>query len=145
VTLRCPYIFNLRMDPYEHAQITSNTYYDWMFRHIYLLVPAQALVAEFLNTFKEFPPRQKAASFRPRSGDRQDGGGVEGRLDMKAARGRTPIAAFWCRAISSTRTRRGPRFFWRSTLRREIAQAHRVGVAARASAPGHGARAERTM
>ena len=52
-----------RMDPYEHAQITSNTYYDWMFRHIYLLVPAQALVGEFLATFKEFPPRQKAASF----------------------------------------------------------------------------------
>jgi arylsulfatase A-like enzyme len=63
VTLRCPYIFNLRTDPYEHAQITSNTYYDWMFRRIYLLVPAQAAVGEFLNTFKEFPPRQKAASF----------------------------------------------------------------------------------
>ena len=63
VTMRCPYIFNLRTDPYEHAQITSNTYYDWMFRRIYLLVPAQAAVAQFLNTFKEFPPRQKAASF----------------------------------------------------------------------------------
>jgi arylsulfatase len=63
VALRCPYIFNLRMDPYEHAQITSNTYYDWMFRHIYLLVPAQVYVAEFLATFKEFPPRQKSASF----------------------------------------------------------------------------------
>ena len=34
-----------------------------MFRHIYLLVPAQAYVSEFLSTFKEFPPRQKAASF----------------------------------------------------------------------------------
>ena len=63
VTMRCPYIFNLRTDPYEHAQITSNTYYDWMFRRIDLLVPAQAAVGEFLNTFKEFPPRQKAASF----------------------------------------------------------------------------------
>ena len=63
MTLRAPYIFNLRMDPYEHAQITSNTYYDWMFRHIFLLVPAQAIVGEFLATFKEFPPRQKAASF----------------------------------------------------------------------------------
>lgn len=56
-------IFNLRMDPYERAQITSNTFYDWMFRHIFLLVPAQAIVAEFLATFKEFPPRQKSASF----------------------------------------------------------------------------------
>jgi arylsulfatase len=63
VTVRAPYIFNLRMDPYERAQMTSNTYYDWMFRHIYLLVPAQAGIAEFLATFKEFPPRQKAASF----------------------------------------------------------------------------------
>jgi arylsulfatase len=51
------------MDPYERAKQTSNTYLDWMFRHIYLLVPAQAGVAQFLQSFKEFPPRQKAASF----------------------------------------------------------------------------------
>ncbi|MFZ1320372.1 MAG: arylsulfatase [Ignavibacteria bacterium] len=63
VTLRTPYIFNLRTDPYEHAVTTSNTYYDWMFKHIYLLVPAQAFVSDFLATFKEFPPRQKSASF----------------------------------------------------------------------------------
>jgi len=63
VVLRTPYIFNLRMDPYERGIQTSNTFYDWMFRHIYLLVPAQAGVAEFLATFKEFPPRQKSASF----------------------------------------------------------------------------------
>ncbi len=63
VTLRVPFIFNLRTDPYEKAQITSNTYYDWMFRRVYLLVPAQAFVGEFLSTFKEFPPRQKSASF----------------------------------------------------------------------------------
>ena len=55
VALRFPNIFNLRMDPYERAQITSNTYYDWMFRHIFLLVPAQKVVGEFLATFKEFP------------------------------------------------------------------------------------------
>ena len=56
-------IFNLRRDPYERAQLTSNTYYDWLIDRAYLLVPAQAYVAEFLKTFKEFPPRQKAASF----------------------------------------------------------------------------------
>jgi arylsulfatase A-like enzyme len=60
---RVPYIFNLRMDPYERAPITSNTYYDWMIDHIFLLVPAQAVVGEFLATFKDYPPRQKAASF----------------------------------------------------------------------------------
>jgi arylsulfatase A-like enzyme len=63
VTLRVPKIFNLRTDPYERADITSNTYYDWLLDHVFLLVPAQAGVAEFLATFKEFPPRQKAASF----------------------------------------------------------------------------------
>jgi arylsulfatase len=43
--------------------LTSNTYRDWIFDHIFVLVPAQALVGEFLATLKEFPPRQKAASF----------------------------------------------------------------------------------
>ncbi len=63
VPLRVPYIFNLRRDPYERAQITSNTYYDWLLDHAYFLVPAQAYVGDFIATFKDFPPRQKAASF----------------------------------------------------------------------------------
>ena len=62
-TLRLPKIFNLRTDPYEFADITSNSYWDWMFDHVYLLVPAQILVGQVLQTFAEFPPRQKAASF----------------------------------------------------------------------------------
>jgi hypothetical protein len=61
--LRVPKLFNLRTDPYEHADVTSNTYYDWIMDHVFLFVPAQALVGEFLATFREFPPRQKAASF----------------------------------------------------------------------------------
>jgi arylsulfatase len=61
--LRLPLMFHLRRDPYERAQITSNTYYDWMIDRAYLLVPAQAYVGRFLATFKDFPPRQKAASF----------------------------------------------------------------------------------
>ena len=61
--LRVPLIFNLRTDPYERAHITSNTYYDWLLDHAFMLVPAQAYVGKFLATFKEFPPRQKAASF----------------------------------------------------------------------------------
>ncbi len=62
-SLRLPKIFNLRTDPYERADITSNTYYDWLLDHAFLLVPAQDYVGKFLTTFKEFPPRQKAASF----------------------------------------------------------------------------------
>jgi arylsulfatase len=63
VPLRIPLMFNLRRDPYERAQTTSNTYYDWLLDRAFLLVPAQAYVAEFLKTFQEYPPRQKAASF----------------------------------------------------------------------------------
>ena len=61
--LRAPKMFNLRMDPYERADVTSNTYYDWMLRHAFLLVPAQDLVAKFLTTFKDYPPRQRPSSF----------------------------------------------------------------------------------
>ncbi|MDF3129742.1 arylsulfatase [Kiritimatiellaeota bacterium B1221] len=63
VELRLPLIFNLRRDPYERANITSNTYLDWMLSRAYMLVPAQDYVANFMATFKEYPPRQKAASF----------------------------------------------------------------------------------
>ena len=61
--LRVPLIFNLRRDPYERAYFTSNTYYDWLIDRVFFLVPAQNYVGQFLATFKEYPPRQKAASF----------------------------------------------------------------------------------
>ena len=63
VNLRVPKIFNLRTDPYERADITSNTYYDWLLDHVFLLVPAQEYIGGFLETFVEYPPRQKADSF----------------------------------------------------------------------------------
>ncbi|MFO0880553.1 MAG: arylsulfatase [Gemmataceae bacterium] len=63
VSLRVPKIFNLRLDPYERADVTSNTYYDWLIDHAFLLVPAQEIVGRFAATFKEYPPRQRAASF----------------------------------------------------------------------------------
>jgi arylsulfatase A-like enzyme len=63
VPLRVPLIFNLRRDPYERSQKTSNTYYDWLIDRAFLFVPAQAYVGQFLSTFQEFPPRQKAATF----------------------------------------------------------------------------------
>ena len=63
VPLRIPLMFNLRRDPYERAEETSNTYYDWIIDHAYIIYGAQAIVGRFLKTFEEFPPRQKAASF----------------------------------------------------------------------------------
>jgi arylsulfatase len=61
--LRFPKLFNLRTDPFERADITSNTYWDWVLDHIFLFVPAQTYVAQMLQTLAEFPPRQKPASF----------------------------------------------------------------------------------
>jgi arylsulfatase len=61
--LRVPKIFNLRTDPFERADQTSNTYYDWLISHAYLLIPAQQYVAMMLQTLAEFPPRQEPASF----------------------------------------------------------------------------------
>ncbi len=61
--LRVPKMFNLRLDPYERADITSNTYYDWVLDHAWVCVPMQAYVLNMLQTFAEFPPRQKPASF----------------------------------------------------------------------------------
>ena len=63
IPLRVPKIFNLRTDPYERADITSNRYWEWMIENAYLVMAGQPLIAEFLATFVEFPPRQKAASF----------------------------------------------------------------------------------
>jgi arylsulfatase len=61
--LRIPKLYNLRTDPFERADITSNTYWDWYMSKAYLILAAQTAVGMFLDTFREFPPRQKAASF----------------------------------------------------------------------------------
>jgi arylsulfatase len=63
VALRVPKLFNLRMDPFERADITSNTYWQWVFENAYMIMASQPLIGDFLKTFVEFPPRQKAASF----------------------------------------------------------------------------------
>jgi arylsulfatase len=61
--LRFPKMFNLRADPYERADVTSNTYWDWIMDHAYVAYGAQAGASQFLATFKDFPPSQRAASF----------------------------------------------------------------------------------
>jgi arylsulfatase len=61
--LRLPKLFDLRADPYERADITSNTYYDWLLAQGYVIVAAQAVVGQFLASFKEYPPSQRAQSF----------------------------------------------------------------------------------
>ncbi|MEJ2737535.1 MAG: sulfatase-like hydrolase/transferase, partial [Anaerolineae bacterium] len=63
VPLRGPKIFNLRRDPFERADENSNTYWDWLISHAYLIYGMQAIVAQQIDAFVKFPPRQKAAAF----------------------------------------------------------------------------------
>ena len=63
VPLRVPKMFNLRRDPFERADENSNTYWDWVLDHAFLIYGMQALVAEQIEDFVKYPPRQKPASF----------------------------------------------------------------------------------
>ena len=63
VELRMPKIFNLRRDPFERADENANSYWDWFLEHVFVIYPMQALAAEQLQSFIEFPPRQKPAAF----------------------------------------------------------------------------------
>ncbi len=63
VPLRVPKLFDLHADPFERAEMESIDYSHWRIDRIYLLTPAQVFVGQWLSSFKEFPPRQKPASF----------------------------------------------------------------------------------
>ncbi len=63
VHLRMPKLFNLRRDPFERADENSNTYWDWFLDHLFLIAPAHLVVMQQIESLKEFPPRQKPASY----------------------------------------------------------------------------------
>ena len=61
--LRAPLLTNLRMDPFELAQDIGMDYTRWFVEHMFMIAPAAAGVAQWLQSFREFPPRQKPGSF----------------------------------------------------------------------------------
>jgi arylsulfatase len=61
--LRLSKFYDLNSDPFERADITSNTYWDWLMDHAYVQYGAVAQIAEYLESYKEYPPSQKPASF----------------------------------------------------------------------------------
>jgi len=64
VHLRVPMLFNLRSDPFENASVAGDlSYKQWRVDRVFLLVPAAALVAQYMQTLVEFPPRQRPDSF----------------------------------------------------------------------------------
>jgi arylsulfatase len=60
---RLPKFFDLRADPYGRADITSNTYYDWFISNAGIMYGVLAGTQQFLDTFKDYPPRQRASTF----------------------------------------------------------------------------------
>src|SRR6201993_2901358 len=64
-TLRLQKIFNLMQDPFERADIASNTYWDWQINHLGAVYGTMDDVFQFVATFKEFPPRSFPPSFNP--------------------------------------------------------------------------------
>ena len=61
--LRVPLLFHLRRDPFEKAQHNANTYNDWFLERPFVIVPIQAMAAQFLLTMKDYPPSQSPGSF----------------------------------------------------------------------------------
>jgi len=61
--LRAPMLTNLRMDPFELAHEIGMDYDRWFLEHMFMIAPAGAYVAKWLQSFREFPPRQKPGSF----------------------------------------------------------------------------------
>ena len=70
--LRLPKFFNLRTDPYEFADVTSNTYYEWLLYHAYILYGAMTIAQKFADTFKDFPTIQKPNTLHDRRRDQDD-------------------------------------------------------------------------
>jgi arylsulfatase A-like enzyme len=64
-TLRLQKVFNLFQDPFERADITSNTFWDWQLNHVGQVYGAMDEVFQFVATFKDFPPRSFPPSFNP--------------------------------------------------------------------------------
>ena len=63
IPLRAPKLFNIRSDPFERSEEEAGDYVKWFVEHMFVFVPAQAIVGEHLTTFKDFPPRQRPGSF----------------------------------------------------------------------------------
>ena len=78
--LRLPKLFNLRSDPFETADHEGMDYERWRVEHVFLLVPAQQYVGQFLATFKEFPPQPEARQLPHRRGAGDAPAGWWGRL-----------------------------------------------------------------
>ena len=86
VCLRVPKLFNLRMDPYERADVVSDQYYDWLVKNDYLVLIASMKAAQFLQTFIDYPPSQRPASFSVDQVQAEVDRAIEKRFEEEAAK-----------------------------------------------------------
>ena len=111
VPLRVPKLFNLRTDPFERADITSNTYYDWLLDHAYLVLAAQAVIGAVPRDLQRVPAAPEGGELHHRPGDGEARGRAHRRGTREApwrpipCRPGTPGAA---KARSSTSSSRPP-------------------------------------
>jgi len=84
-TLRLQKIFNLMQDPYERADVTSNTFWDWQINHVGSAYGMMDDVFKFVATFKEFPPRSFPPSFNPANVLEETLRGIKAEKKLKAA------------------------------------------------------------
>lgn len=92
-TLRLQKIFNVMQDPFERADVTSNTFWDWQLNHVGSAYGMMDEVFKFADSFKEFPPRSFPPSFNPANilesmmnGIKEDKR-LKGQLDLDRIRG----------------------------------------------------------
>ncbi len=83
--LRMQKIYNLSQDPYERADITSNTYWDWLINHVGSVYGMNEEVFKFAATFKEFPPRSVPPSFNPATIMEETLKGIEAKQKLESA------------------------------------------------------------
>ncbi|MEJ8848535.1 hypothetical protein [Variovorax rhizosphaerae] len=86
--LRPQKIFNLFQDPFERADITSNTFWDWQLNHIGQVYGLMEQVFEFAETFKAFPPRSFPPSFNPATVLEQTMAAIRHRMETEAQKGK---------------------------------------------------------
>ncbi|WP_341679232.1 arylsulfatase [Niveibacterium sp. SC-1] len=84
--LRLPKLYNLRMDPYERADVVSDQYYDFQTKNVYLTIMAQTKAVDFLKTFVEYPPSQLPAEFGINAVQEQINGQIEEKLKKAPAK-----------------------------------------------------------
>jgi hypothetical protein len=122
IALRAPLVFDLRTDPFERAQHEAGDYQRWYVEHVFLMAPAVTIVGRHLQSFKDFPPRQRPGTFSIDQAMQALTRGLDSIIDSPTRRGQphrnlrtdeSRRTAFQQLESSRRRVRRSQRLRWR--------------------------------